>query len=483
MTQTNADMREEQHPRKAAPIESLPIEVLVTILSAAPSTSDLHALIRASPAVYRIFLSAKRTVLVNIVATELGPALRDAVAACSIAPAVQASIAECERVVKEYEALPRGERGRASARGLSADAAVALVQANRSAQYLIDEFEASRRPELRVVHVDGAGPMTISERRRLAAALFRHQTLSRIEHGYSLPDEIALLDSFFALFRPWELHQLVDVHCFLAVMLSRVCSSPEDLPGAEFRPPCPEKEQRCQEASADLGLLRRMVVTWRARVAADQGAPFTVEYRRGMQLFPRLKFLMAGPLPPWTQLRASQLVNSGSSELRETLYRREALRDELYRREDVMSLLVPDEDDEEAPPFAWVDAHDGLNCQRWGSQVPRETLSEGQIITMTAQNNWMQHNLGLWRWLGFPFWDRGRVQLLKTGMPVCETGWLTAAPPSGEECEKFYRKVRMGDLYMGRRLGGPDDTLHGYYPAVILGVRGNTGSPAVSRWQ
>jgi hypothetical protein len=40
-----------------------------------------------------------------------------------IAPAAQASIAECERVVKEYEALPRGGRGRASARGLSADAA------------------------------------------------------------------------------------------------------------------------------------------------------------------------------------------------------------------------------------------------------------------------------------------------------------------------------------------------------------------------
>jgi hypothetical protein len=475
MTQTNADVRKEQQPRKPAPIESLPVEVLVTILSAAPSASDLHALIRASPIVYQTFLSAKRTVLVSIVAAELGPALRDAVAACLIAPAAQASIAECERVVKEYEALPRGGRGRASARGLSADAAVELVQANRSAQYLIDEFEASRRPELREVHADGAGPMTTSERRRFAAALFRHQTLSRIEHGYALPDEIALVDGFFALFRPWELHQLADANGFLADILSRVT------PGPHLRPSGPENERRRQEASRDLGLLRRLVVAERARVAADRGVPFTVASApwavlrtEGMKLFPRLDFLIGGPLPGWTP-RA--LRPFGPQAIRRELRRLKGHRDELYRREDVMPPLVPAEDDEEeAPPFAWVDGHDGLNCQRWGDQVRRKPLPEGQDLMTCAQSDWMQHNVGLWRWLGFPFWDRGRVQVLKTGMPVCETGWLTVTPPSDEECENFYRKVRMGDTFMPQRgYRRPTDTLTVGCPAVILGVRGNMG--------
>jgi hypothetical protein len=430
MTQTDADMHEERQPHPLSLIELLPTEVLVAILSAAPSTSDLHAFIRASPTVYQVFLSAKRAVLVSIVASELGPALRDAVASCLIAPAVGGTIAESERVIKEYEALPRGDGGWASARGLSTDETVVLVQASRRAQYLIDVFEASRRPELRVLHPDAAGPMTTSERRRLAAALFRHQTLVCIEHdnyGYSLSDEMAVVDNLSALFRPWELHQLADVHRFLGNMASLRDFSPS-----------------VQEASRDLDLLRSKVVAKRVSMAANPEVPVTGASAPwgvglgGAQLIWGPDFLTAGPLPG--RMRSAE-------------------KNEQYRREDAMPPLVAAEDDEGAPPFAWVDGHDGLNCQRWGNHVRRGVLSEGQDGTTYSQRRWMKQNLDLWRWLGFPFWDRGRVQLLKTGMPVWETGWLTVAPPSNEECEEFYDEVRKGKMI---RHGSPRHIVDGY---------------------
>jgi hypothetical protein len=112
---------------------------------------------------------------------------------------------------------------------------------------------------------------------------------------------------------------------------------------------------------------------------------------------------------------------------------RRGLRDELYRREDAMPRLVPTEDDDVAPPFAWVDAHGGLDCQRWGDQVCREVLREEQENITARQRSWISENLDKWRWLGFVVWDRARVELLKTQMPVYGTGWLKAAPPPDEE--------------------------------------------------
>lgn len=66
---------------------------------------------------------------------------------------------------------------------------------------------------------------------------------------------------------------------------------------------------------------------------------------------------------------------------------------------------------------------------------------------------------------------------------LCARQGGSPSPHRPMECEKFYSKVRMGDPYMGRRLGGPTDTLTGYYPPVILGVRGNTGLQEAPTWQ
>jgi hypothetical protein len=433
--------------------------VLAAILSAARSTADLAALIRASPRLYHVFASARREVLLSIVASNLGPALRDAVAALLITPtklhypgdygdAKSLYLDECERVIRRYEALPRGEGGLASASGLPMDAVLALLRLNRSVQYLIDEFAESRLPELRKKHPDAAGPLTAAERRRFARALLRHQVLARIEYGgcllrveagEHLPRETAMMHRFLGLFRPWETEQLAEAHAFLEAMACRAFPPGRGVGWPrESDQPVTEWERKRDAAIYDLGNLHRaLVVAERARAtvaaAAEPGASRSrARWAGSMVLSARFQFLRAGPLP--AQGGGSYYV---ASEFR-------GLRDELYRREDAMPALVytDDEgDDDTAPPFAWVDAHGGLDCHRWGHQARREVLQEGQEDTTGRQRIWIREYLNQWRWLGFVFWDRTRVELLKTRMPVYGTGWLKTAPPSDDELRELRQKV------------------------------------------
>lgn len=433
-TPTDAGTSGKQRSPPTSPLESLPNDALLAILSAACSTVDLYAFIRASPVIYRAFSSAKRAVLVSIVARDLGPALRDGVAATLITPAKvkyrgAADYEETDRAIQRYKALPHGDGGLASAKGLPADMVVALVRANRSVQFFIDEFAESRLPELRKINPDAAGPLTANERRRLAQALLRHQFLARIECGNSLPRHAAVVHKFFGLLRPWETQQLADCHSFLCHMLS--CAFPYSKKRADPARSSwvkPQSQVEKDAALCDLDALHLTLVAERARVAADPpvlaegGAPRRMQ-PGWMTISARFNFLIAGPLP----------VQVGSDRVAEECW---GLRDELYQREDAMPPLAPaDDHDNAAPPFAWVDAHGGVDCQRWGRHARREVLPEGQESTTGRQRIWMRQKLERWRWLGFMFWDRARVELLKTGLPGYTTGWLTVAPPPDAECE------------------------------------------------
>ena len=48
-----------------------------------------------------------------------------------------------------------------------------------------------------------------------------------------------------------------------------------------------------------------------------------------------------------------------------------------------MPRLVPANDDDHdgatAPPFAWVDGHNGLDCQRWGDNVRRKVPASQEV--------------------------------------------------------------------------------------------------------
>ncbi|KAK8066540.1 hypothetical protein PG997_013287 [Apiospora hydei] len=122
-------------------IGSLPTELLLQIL-AIDSAADLCALIRASPVAHRVFVSAKRVVLPNILSRALGPVLRDAVIATLSTPA--------ESTSSKLHPEIRG------ALELPIESAFALVRVNRDVQFFTDEFELLRLPELRKLDPEAA---------------------------------------------------------------------------------------------------------------------------------------------------------------------------------------------------------------------------------------------------------------------------------------------------------------------------------------
>jgi hypothetical protein len=412
--------------RMDAPLECLPVDVLVAVLAAARSVPDLRALVGASPVVYRVFLSAKRAVLLAILDRDLGPALRDAVAAALLAPARLAT-EEAATAIRHYATLPRGLGARALARGLPDGDLFMLVKTNRSVQFLVDEF-ASRRSALRQIHPDAAGPLTAQERWRLARALLRHQFLARIQRGEHAPHADNLLGAFFALCTPWEMQQLADVHSFVVKILSRAFTPVRNRVGSSLQS---GRLLRSIEAEKDVVLrslraLHRKFVEEGAHEETQQAVSAEFDEfrcRPASGLGARFNFLVAGPLP--RQTGADRVLQAHWG-----------LRDELYRCEDAKPSLVHTGDhDDASPPFGWVDANDGLDCQRWGRHLRREVLSPGQDDTTAYQRIWMNWRLSYWRWLGFAFWDKARIELLKSRLPMYQTGWLRVAPPSSEDCK------------------------------------------------
>lgn len=430
-------------------LESLPTELLGAILCASHSKVDLHALISASPTFYRAFSPAKRTVFLSILVRDLGPALRDALAVVTLAPDKiehQRDEKETTRIIQQYKSLPRGDEALASATN---DVFIALLHMNHSVQFLTDEFAASRFSEFEKIHPEAARPLTPTERWRFAQALLWHQFLSRITKGGDSPLESSnALHDFFGLFRSWEIHQLADVHSFICQMVERAfiyCRETTRPDRITVDSPPTELQRERAATYCDLGVLHRKVVSERARLAANPEIA-TAPWQRGwalqkevyMRALARFNFLIAGPLP----------VSIGSDRVAE---RDRGIRDELYRREDTMPPLMHDENDDSSPPFGWVDAHAGINCQRWGVHLRREVLPADQAELTVRQRGWMVQSLNQWRWLGFAFWGRDRVELLKMRLLVFQTGWLTVAPPPAEEC-KVYTTPRVSR----RRRRAPD---------------------------
>ncbi|KAK7923476.1 hypothetical protein PG985_007547 [Apiospora marii] len=460
--------RQKKPPARPRPsqLESLPVELLLAILSASPSTDDLHSLIRASPVAYRVFLPAKGAVLLSILSRDLGSTLRDAIAATLIArrrlrdlvEAGQLSTARDQRrrirgAIREYAALLRDPRFPVDARGLPVESVVVLVRASRDVQAVVDAFARSRLPALREIHPDAGGPLSKRERQRLATALFRHQFLARIEcRAFQLRRELCaqLLD----LFPPWERQQLVDAHCFVfnslqAAFMMCVCGDrdgecPIDPAAAHGE----EAEATIRKTACEVGAVRRrLAMDPELVLSGTKATPAQMSHSRAAWrpqeswwAVPGYNFLIGGPLP------------CGSSWVRvpPALHH---LRDVLYQQEDAAPALefAGDDDDGDGdhdngndpvilppPPFAWTDGHDGLACRRWGIQLPREVPAPGQqqgpdTVTI-SQGVWMTFVLRRWRWLGFAFYDRARVERLKARMPAYSTGWLNRPWPSDEEC-------------------------------------------------
>ncbi|CAH0050970.1 unnamed protein product [Clonostachys solani] len=416
-------------------LEALPVDVLLAILSASHNTDDLCSIVRSSRVVYDVFRSAKRTVLINIMARDLGwSGLLTATAATLITPITIRHGAgdgkDAEGAIKLYESILHGDCGLSFARGLSEVEFAKLVGISRAVQFVVDQYGATRLPRLREIHPDAARELNFRERQRLAHALLRHQVLASIQSLGAMTAGTVIYEQLLEIFRPWEIQQITDAHSFLRAMASFVFPSCERIPRSLSRVYMTGREwwrdSDEQEAMSDLGVMReRFLEKFGHKTMADLEMGLAIsqgerEARHNM-MPTSSNFLAAGPLP-----------QTSSSQVPEQYW---SLRDEIYQREDALPGLLVVEDDKDgnqSAPFAWVDGHRGIDCQRWGEHLFRETLQPGQGNLTFLQINWTRLIVRQWRWLGFMFWDRERAELLKSKLPEYATGWLTRPPPSDD---------------------------------------------------
>ncbi|VUC35249.1 unnamed protein product [Clonostachys rosea] len=421
--------------RQRQELEALPADVLLAILSSAHDTVDLYSVVRSSRVVYDVFRSAKRTVLISILARDLGTSgLQSAIAATLITLQTirhRAGHEEDENIaIKLFESLLHGDCGLSLARGLSEAEFARLVGVNRSVQFVVDEYAATRLPRLREIHSDAARPLNSRERQRLALAFLRHQVLASIHSTSTLTAGTVVYQQFSTLFQPWEIQQIADAHSFLRVMASFVFPSCERIPRSLSRVYITGREWWSdadeQEAMSDLNVMRaRFLQKCGHKTVADLEMEQSISERereaRHNMMPVSYSFLAAGPMPD--QISSSQVVAQYLS------------LQEIYQREDALPGLFAAEDDGDggqSVPFAWIDGHRGIDCQRWGRHLFRKAVPPGQESLTALQTNWTRLIVRQWRWLGFMFWDRERVELLKSKLPEYATGWLTRPPPSDD---------------------------------------------------
>lgn len=74
------------------------------------------------------------------------------------------------------------------------------------------------------------------------------------------------------------------------------------------------------------------------------------------------------------------------------------------------------------PPFAWVDARDGWSGNRWGNSLHEKPPA---ILDNTLYQA-IRAEVDLWRWIGYVFWDKKRVEQFKEieALSAYRTGWL-----------------------------------------------------------
>lgn len=98
-------------------------------------------------------------------------------------------------------------------------------------------------------------------------------------------------------------------------------------------------------------------------------------------------------------------------------------------------------DGELNPPYGWKDALNGRDWPLWGMdllQTPRMRPADGV--------RGAKGTLERWRWTGFVFWDRGRIEVMKrTDTFSCHhTGWLVRlrGPPANFDCSRQESQVK-----------------------------------------
>lgn len=211
---------------------SLNSDVLIRILSAFDSFSDLASVIRASPASLHAFLSAKAAVLLHVASNILEPATRDAALLAQISQLERSSHEEFQRVVDEAVLDYRAHLRVATAPWvpmLDADTAVALSHVTRLAQFFVNLFVYFYfryfAHELDAAKENAYLPLqpclSRTEHGRITQVILQRQLFVYIHGGkYPRPlDYSRFVRTVLSLFHIWELERISDMDHFLGQLL------------------------------------------------------------------------------------------------------------------------------------------------------------------------------------------------------------------------------------------------------------------------
>ncbi|KAH9906750.1 hypothetical protein F4778DRAFT_723225 [Xylariomycetidae sp. FL2044] len=406
-------------------LETLPVDALVLILSASNSSADLHTLIRASPVLYRVFLLFKCTILLGPVFRDSGLVIRDYVA-LSLTPPLNWYQSTYEKealaAIQQYQRLPIGRKAVAA---ISVNHAIRIIQFKRTVDFFVDLFSRSR---LDVLSGESA-PLSPVEYQHVSQALVRHQIFAHLNPGAVRAEDGAALirRRLFDLFAAWEMEQVSVIHHFVFSIHHALatCTPKRDrILDRRKAVPVYDDDDDIIRYVLELDALRRKITT--ASVADPELIPKMKDYLtsradskwswgifnvlHSSHNFPKNQFQ-----EPITGFTPPHLLDR-----RELDRQAMAARDALYAYEDALPDLVAGTSVSE-PPYGWVDAQCGLDCRRWGGDLPR-CLPHGEP---PHRRIFVQRTLGMWRLLGFVFWDQDRVESLKKQYETYKTGWLT----------------------------------------------------------
>ncbi|KAK8041484.1 hypothetical protein PG994_014491 [Apiospora phragmitis] len=376
-------------------LESLPVDALVAILSASNSLSDLHAFIRASPWLYQVFLSSKRAILLEIVVRETGPAIRDYFALSTL-PLLyrdhQYHVAGALDALRKYEELLTGAK---PAIGIAVEQVIDIIQFKRTVDFFVDVYEYTRLLLLKSINPAAATPLSRSEYQRLSRAFVRHQIFTRLYPRQCFAmNQLPLGEGLFGLFEAWEMEQISVAHAFVFTFFAAL--HPPRWDSVCFQRDCPTSPV-CESVGCypdDLTAVRHQ---FSSLISTD--AKFMESFKRIFKHRDSRRGL--GVWGGYDTLNAShgynaRIMSAGDHPLSLDAFKEaESLWWSEKAKPKLCAGLGADE-----PPFAWVDAMQGLNCRRWGEDLDL-CFCEDECANYCYG---LLEDLAKWRKLGFVFW-------------------------------------------------------------------------------
>ncbi|PNP58771.1 hypothetical protein THARTR1_01471 [Trichoderma harzianum] len=397
-------------------LESLDSDVLIMILSAFDSFSDLASVIRASPASLHAFLSAKAAVLLHVASNILGPATRDAALLAQTSELERSSHEELQRAVDEAVLDYRARLRVANAPWVTiidADTAVALTHVTRLTQFFVDLFVYFHfrhvAHELDAVkenaHLPPQPCLSRTEHGLISQAILRRQLLVYIHGGkYSQPlDYPRFVRTVFSLFHTWELEQISDMDHFLGQLLVSLADYQMSEQGPEGN---------------------RSPVRW--QFWDIHYTPELKEIAKKMKRMLDLDSHLLDHFCQWEVLSGRISASSGLFDMFKGSHRFTTPSSLHGSQQSAIDIATADfgvETSTSSEPWAWRDALWGHETCRWGCDLVKAPPPDS-----ANQQDYEQARSSLesWRWFGMVFWDRKRAQQLKrsSALKSCKSGWL-----------------------------------------------------------